>query len=75
MPHSGRPFVLTDVVFEALSGGHFLAQLSHKTQHTAWPKTFLPESISIHYVKHIKQRALSSTQTVTGRGKHSFVLQ
>lgn len=28
----GRSFVLTDVVFEALGGGHFLAQLSHKAQ-------------------------------------------
>lgn len=42
--------------------GTFLAQLSHKTQHTAWPKTFLPESISTHYIKHIKQWALRSTQ-------------
>lgn len=39
------------------------------TQGTTWPNTFLPESISTHYIKHIKQRALKSTQLWQGGEK------
>lgn len=51
-PLMGRCFVLTDVVFEALSGGHFSS--------TTVTQLGLPESISTHYIKHIKQLALRS---------------
>lgn len=63
-PARGRRFALPDVVFEALGGGHFSSTTA--TQEATGPNTFLPESISVYYIRHIKQPALRSTQLWQG---------
>ena len=49
----------------------------HTGEHTAWPGTFLPESISTHYIKQLQTAHISQSLrvTVTGRRTRSFVLQ
>lgn len=66
-PARGWRFALPDVIFEALGGGHFSS--TTVTQDATGPNTFLPESISTHYIRHIKQPALRPAQLWQGGEK------
>lgn len=63
----GWRFALADVVFEALGGGHFSS--TTVTEDATGTNTFLPESISTHYIGHIKQPALRCAQLWQGGEK------